>query len=138
MHRYELEDRHWALIEDLFPRKSRGRPWRDHRTVVNGVLWILFSGAPWRDLPGRYGPWQTVYRRFAHWRRDGTWEEILRRLQLKADRKGLLDYSQWNMDSTSVRATRAAGGASKRGTLHMSPPTMPWGFPAVEKAPKST
>jgi len=111
MHRYELEDRHWELVRSLFPAQSRGRPWRDHRTLVDAVLWVLFSGAPWRDLPERYGPWQTAYRRFAGWRRDGTWDRLLARLRLRADRAGLLDYAQWNVDSTSVRATRHAAGA---------------------------
>lgn len=126
MHRYELEDRHWALIEDLFPSQSRGRPWRDHRPLVDAILWVLFSGAPWRDLPERYGPWQTAYRRFARWRRDGTWGRVLARLQLKADQKGLLDYSQWDIDSTVVRASRAAGGARKRGPIRTSRPTTRW------------
>jgi transposase len=115
MHRYELEDRHWELIKKFFPTESRGRPWRDHRTVVNGIFWILFSGAPWRDLPERYGPWQTAHRRFVRWRRDGTWDRVLARLQLVADQRGLLDYAQWNIDSTIVRAARPAAGAKKRG-----------------------
>lgn len=114
MHRYELEDRHWDLIVDLFPRLSRGRPWRDHRTLVNAVLWILFSGAPWRDLPERYGAWQTAHRRFYTWQRDGTWQRVLSRLQLRADKAGLLDYAQWNIDSTSIRATRHAAGARQK------------------------
>ena len=114
MHRYELDDRQWMLIQRHFPATSRGRPWRDHRTVVNGILWVLFSGAPWRDLPQRYGPWQTAHRRFTRWRRDGTWDRVLRSLRLKADRAGLLDWAQWNFDSTSIRATRAAAGAQKR------------------------
>ena len=80
MRRYELEDEHWDMIANLFKRKSAGRPWRDHRTIVNGILWILFSGAPWRDLPERYGPWQTAHRRFTLWRRDGTWDRAARRV----------------------------------------------------------
>jgi transposase len=78
----------------VFPRESRGRQWRDHRTIVNGIFWILFSGAPWRDLPERYGSWQTGHRRFTRWRKDGTWDKALAKLQLKADRGGLLDYAQ--------------------------------------------
>lgn len=115
MHRYGLDDRQWSLIERFFPPKGRGRPWRDHRLLVNAILWVLFSGAPWRDLPERYGPWQTAYRRFAAWRADGTWEKVLHALRLAADEEGLLDYSQWNADSTSVRATRAAAGGGKKG-----------------------
>jgi len=115
MRRYELEDEPWEMIGDLFTRESRGRPWRDHRTIVNGILWILFSGAPWRDLPERYGPWQTAHRRFTRWRCDGTWDKALARLQLRADQKGLLDYAQWNIDSTSIRAAKPSAGAKKRG-----------------------
>ena len=117
MHRYELEDEHWDLIKDRFPTSSgrRGRRWRDHRTVVNGIFWILFSGAPWRDLPERYGPWQTAHRRLLRWRRDGTWERVLAALRAQADEKGLIDWAQWNADSTSIRATRHAAGARKKG-----------------------
>lgn len=138
MHRYELEDRHWELIRSLFPARSRGRPWRDHRALVNAVLWVLFSGAPWRDLPERYGPWQTAYRRFARWRRDGTWARALARLRLRADRRGLLDYAQWNVDSTSVRATRHAAGGQKKGGPRMSPPATPWASAAAGSARSCT
>jgi transposase len=115
MHRYELEDRHWALVEPLLPqRRTRGRWWRDHRQVLNGILWVLFSGAPWRDLPERYGPWQTAHRRLSTWRADGTWDRVLHRLRLRADHAGLLDYGRWLVDSTSIRSTRAAAGAPKK------------------------
>ena len=116
MHRYELTDEQWALISEFFPTAGRrGRPWKDHRTQVNGILWILSSGAPWRDLPERYGPFQTVHRRHLRWRLDGTWERVLASLRAKVDAKGLIDWSQWNADSTSVRATRHAAGARKKG-----------------------
>ena len=67
MHRFELQDWQWALIEDLFPSNDgkEGEPWRDHRVVLNGMFHVLHTSCPWRDLPGRYGPWQTVYDRFA-------------------------------------------------------------------------
>lgn len=115
MHRYELADEQWSRISHHFPPNGRrGGQWRDHRTVVNGVLWVLCSGAPWRDLPGRYGPWQTVYDRLRRWRLDGTWERVLRDLRAQADARGLIDWAQWNADSTSVRATRHAAGAPRR------------------------
>lgn len=119
MARYELKDEHWALVEPVLPpqrRLGRGGLWRDHRTVVNAVFWVLFSGAAWRDLPERYGPWQTAYDRFCRWRRDGTWdrERVLATLRLRADAAGLLDYTQYNADSTSVRAHAAAAGALKK------------------------
>ena len=116
MHRYELTDEQWALIKSFFPRNGkRGGQWLDHRVVVNGILWILCSGAAWRDLPERYGKFQTVHRRHTTWRRDGTWERVLQSLRMKADARGLIDWEQWNVDSTSVRATRHAAGARKKG-----------------------
>ena len=78
MRRYELADEHWELIADLFPpEQGKGRPWRNHRSMVNAMLWILNSGSPWRDLPERYGPWQTAYNRFNRWRQDGTFDAML-------------------------------------------------------------
>jgi len=104
------------LIKGSFPDSRRhGHPWRDHRQVLNGILRALFSGAPWRDMPEWYGPWQTGYDRYVRWRRDGTWERILRAPQLKANEQGLLDWSQRNVDSTSIRASRHAAGGGKRG-----------------------
>ena len=120
MARYELTDEHWALIEPLLPtqrRTTRGGVWRDHRTVVNGIFWILFSGAAWRDMPERYGPCKTAYDRVCRWRTDGTWERVLAALRLKADAAGLLDYTQYNADSTSVRASAFAAGAQKKRAL---------------------
>src|SRR6516225_12317720 len=73
--RYELNPQLWELIEPLLPHPTHhggpGRPWHDHYTIINGILWMLHSGAPWRDLPQRYGPWQTVSDRF-HWPASGT------------------------------------------------------------------
>jgi transposase len=117
MQRYELRDEHWALIEPLLPpqrRTTRGGVWRDHRRVVNGIFWVLFSGAAWRDMPDRYGSCKTAHDRLGRWQRDGTWDKVLKALRLKAGVAGLLDYTQYNADTTSVRATRAAGGAQKK------------------------
>ena len=118
MRRYELDDARWELIKDFFPTtRRRGRPWRDHRTILNGIIWLLSSGAPWRDMPEYYGPWQMVYDRFRRWCRDGTWDRILAALQMKLDERGLLEWAQWCIDSSSVRASRAAAGGGKRGAL---------------------
>lgn len=115
MRRYELEDWAWSMIESCFPPlRTNGRHFHEHRPIVNGIFWVLFSGAPWRDMPERYGPWQTAYRRFRDWRADGTWDRVLHRLRLRADRRGLLDYSRWNVDSTSIRSGRPAAGAPKK------------------------
>jgi transposase len=115
--RHELSDAQWALIEDLFPpeRGRVGHPWREHRTMLNGIFWILTTGAPWRDLPERYGPWQSVYDRFTRYRRDGTFERMLERLRLELDAKGLIDMDTWFADASIVRASKAAAGGRKGG-----------------------
>ena len=82
--------------------------------MVNGIFWVLFSGAAWRDMPERYGSCKTAHDRLGRWQRNGTWERVLAALRWKADERGLLDYSQYNADTTSIRATRAAGGAVKK------------------------
>ena len=116
MHRFDLQDWQWALIEDLFPSNAgkEGQPWRDHRTVLNGMFHVLHTGCAWRDLPERYGPWQTAYDRFARYRRDGTFDAILRRLRARLDKLGRIDWDFWCFDGTSVRAARCAAGAKKR------------------------
>ena len=116
MHRYELDDRQWSLVRPLLPpQRTRGRSFRDHRQVVHGILWVLFTAAPWRDMPDRYGPWQTAHKRLGRWRADGTWARVLRCLRLRANRAGLLDYARWNIDSTSIRSGHPAAGAKKKG-----------------------
>jgi transposase len=90
--------------------------------MLNGVMWILRTGAPWRDLPQRYGPWKTVYHRFREWQHRGILRKVLRRLQLKLDEDGYIDWDLWCIDGSHVRATRAAAGAGKRGATR-SPET---------------
>jgi transposase len=82
MSRLLLSDDHWELIADVFPEPAKtGRPLRDRRTIIDGILWILRTGAAWRDLPeDEFGPWETVYRLFDQWNSDGTLDEILSRL----------------------------------------------------------
>jgi transposase len=116
MARHELTDREWEAIHALLPSEKRpGRPWRNHRQVINGMLWVLATGAPWRDLPKRYGPWQTVYDRFARWRQDGTIQRIMTGVRENLDEEGLIDWDLWCIDGASVRAGRAAAGGGKRG-----------------------
>ena len=115
--RHELTDSQWARIAHLFPENQprRGRPWKDHRLVLNAILWVLKTGAPWRDLPERFGPYQSVWDRFDRWRRDGMLDRIFAHLQRDLDRHGLIDWSTFCVDSTTVRASRAAAGARKKG-----------------------
>jgi transposase len=114
--RHELSDGQWELVRDLFPAQGRGGKWSDHRTALNGVLWRLNTGAPWRDLPERYGRWQTVYHRFNAWRKAGLLDRLLERLQQRLDQAGLIETDLWCIDGTSVRASRAAAGARKKST----------------------
>lgn len=109
--RHELTDDQWALLADLFPIQKRGGRWSDHRTMINGLMWRLRTGAPWRDLPERYGPWQTVYHRFNAMRRTGLIDRLLERLQTRLNVQGLIDPELFCIDGTVTRAARAAAGA---------------------------
>ena len=116
--RYRLTDKQWGLISDVFgPPANTGRPRTDRRQVVDGILWILRSGAPWRDLPeDDFGPWETVYGLFNAWNADGTLVEILRRLQVSFIDAGKFDNELWCIDGTIVRAHRCAAGGGKKRT----------------------
>lgn len=106
----------WNLIADVFPRPAAiGRPRRDPRQVVDGILWILRTGSPWRDLPKEFGPWQTVWRLFDRWNSDGTLNEALGRLQTAFIDIGEIDNDLWCIDGTIVRAARCAAGGGKKG-----------------------
>jgi transposase len=86
---------------------------------VNGIFWVLRSGAPWRDLPERYGSWKTVYDRFRRWAEDGTLQSIVEKLQGELDAEGRIDWEQFNVDGTTVPASRSAAGGpadDKKGT----------------------
>jgi transposase len=119
LHRYDLSDEQWRLVEPLFPDRRHhgkaGHPWKDHRPLVNGILWHLHAGAPWPDTPERYGPWQTVDDRFNRWRKDGTWAKILDALLLRLGDDGLIARDLWFIDASVIRAGRAAAGAGKKG-----------------------
>lgn len=119
--RHDLTDEQWSRLEVLLPveRPSRrGRPWTSHRKVINGVLWRTRTGAPWRDLPGDYGLWKTVYGRHRTWSADGTWERLLRSLQAGSDR----GEDEWvvSVDSTVVRAHHHAAGAPKAAPMDVA------------------
>jgi transposase len=118
MSRHDLTDDQWELISDIFPpRASTGRPPTDRRMVVNAILWILRTGAPWRDLPEeQYAPWETIYGLFNAWNHDGTLDQILRRLQTAHVDVGEIDEELWCIDGTIVRAHRAAAGGGKKTT----------------------
>lgn len=116
-HRHELPLAQWKHIASFFPdlthHGARGRPLEDHRRLINGMLWRLHTGAPWRDIPESYGSWETIYGRFRRWRRDGTWAKILTHLLEELECRGRLGRHLWLVDATIIRASRAAGGAEE-------------------------
>jgi transposase len=120
--RHELTDEQWARLGPLLPpqRPRTGRPAKDHRTVLNGILWVLRTGAPWRDLPERYGSWQTVYSRFRRWRDAEIWDQVFRTLQTEAAHDATLDDSLSMIDGSSIRAHQQAAGAKKGATIRTS------------------
>lgn len=116
--RGEQTDAAWQQISPPLPKNGRkGKQWSDHRRVVGGILWRLRTGAPWRDVPECYGPWQTCYDRFVRWRRDGTWENLLSYVQAGADFAGELEWTV-SVDSTVARAHQHSAGARKRPSIH--------------------
>lgn len=118
LHRGDLSDRQWEKLKPLLPAQKAhtGKPAHDHRQIINGILWIQRTGAPWNDLPERYGKRGTVSSRFYRWQQQGIWQQILERLQQQADQTGQLDWEVHFGDSTVVRAHQHAAGA-KRGSL---------------------
>lgn len=102
-------------IEPLLPvGRRRGGQWRDHRQVINGILWKIRTGAPWRDLPERYGSWKTCHERLRRWTADGTWDRILDEVVVKDDAVGNVEWT-FSIDSSAVRAHQHAAGARKTG-----------------------
>ena len=118
--REELTDEQWAVLEPLFPELApledgRGRPPKDTRAVLNGVLWILRTGAPWHDMPTRFPPYQTCHRRFQEWVRAGVFRQALEALAEDLRSRGELDLSECFVDAAFV--------AAKKGALLWAPPS---------------
>jgi transposase len=115
MNRGDLTTTQWERLQPLLPPQKPhiGRPAHDHRTIINGMMWILRTGAPWRDLPERYGPWPTVASRFYRWQRAGIWERLFATLKRQADADGQLNWLLHFVDSTIIRAHQHAAGAKK-------------------------
>ena len=105
--RYEMTDEQWEQICSLFPVPKTGRPPKDNRLMFNAILWIVRSGATWRDLPERYGSWKTVYSRFCKWRDDGTLLTLFHALSADAD------YENLSIDSTIIKTHQHGTGAKK-------------------------
>ncbi|WP_186003045.1 MULTISPECIES: IS5 family transposase [unclassified Streptomyces] len=122
MERGDLTNGQWIRLEPLLPQGVKpGRPplWT-RRQLIDGIRWRTRTGALWRDVPERYGPWDRVYDLFRRWQRDGTWAQIVTRLQAEADAKGLITWDV-SVDSTVCRAHQHAAGAAKR-DLQKEPP----------------
>ena len=133
MRRHALTERQWERLRPLLPPPppGRGRPRRDDRTVVEGILWRLATGVPWRDLPERFGPWRTVYARFRRWQQAGVWDRVFATLQAEADGRGKVDWVLHFLDGTTVRAHQHAAGAKKGAVIR------PSGAPGAGSRPKS-
>jgi transposase len=109
----ELTDAQWAALQPLLPpqRPRTGRPNKDHRLILEAIVWLDRTGAPWRDLPREYGPWKTVASRFYRWRRHGVFDHLLAETQQLADAAGKLDWLTHFADGSVVRAHQHAAGA---------------------------
>jgi transposase len=109
MRRYEITDEQWGLIQHLLPGKEGdpGAHGEDNRLFVNGVIWVARTGAPWRDLPERFGNWNSVFQRFNRWSKSGVWERVFQAVQAP-DLEALL------LDSTIIRAHQHAAGAIQK------------------------
>ena len=108
----ELSDEEWKIIEPLLPELPsgvHGRPWRGNREVLDGILWILRTGAPWQDLPKKYPPYQTCHRRFQQWSMDETFKKVLTTITEQLEKRRQLNVSECSIDAKFV--------ASKKGAL---------------------
>jgi len=116
MPRKLLRDDQWKRIEAMLPGKvgDRGRTAGDNRLFVEAVLWIARTGTPWRDLPKAFGPWNSVYKRFARWSDSGVWHRVFEELARDAD------FEEVFLDSTIVRAHQHAAGAPKKTAIRRS------------------
>jgi transposase len=106
--RYDLTEFEWSVIEPLLPMDRRGPKPRDNRRVLNGIFWVLRAGAPWRDMPERYGSYTTAYNRFNRWRKAGIWDGLMDAIVKAHDGKVQM------IDSSIVRVHQHASGVKKR------------------------
>ncbi len=117
---YELDNQMWDLVVPLLAPSHMGRPVRDRRQVVNGILWKLSTRSAWRDMPSRYGPWKTVYERFRRWSADGTWDRLLARVQAHPDLATELDWSVECVASPPTASARVAATTAQQSSRNTS------------------
>ena len=120
----ELNDNQWGLIMPLLPaHKSRGRPRADDRVTLNAILWVLRSGARWKDLPRRYGSRSTCHRRLQEWQELGVWEHIWLRFLTILNQRGKVDWSQAFLDGSFVPAKKGERTSNTAGRARVAPYT---------------
>ncbi len=131
--RMVLSDEQWSRLEPLLPeRRTRGRPYKtDHRSTMEGIFWIMRTGAPWRDLPERFGNWITVYQRFRRWTERGVFARVFDSVAAQ------LDLSDAMVDGTFIKVHQHATGARKEEALPTSPDGDKPSAQAVEGLPRS-
>jgi len=116
MRRHELSDSQWKRIKDILPPERKpqgGRPAKDNRLVLNAIIYWLNTGVPWRDLPERFGSWNSIYSRFYRWTKQGLWEKLLSEL-IEQD---IVDDSTLILDSTTIKVHQHASGGQKKGLI---------------------
>jgi transposase len=116
MSRHEITDAQWAVIEPLIPKQKPGpgRKRNNDRQTLNGILVVLKTGCPWEDVPRAYGSPATCWRRFRHWARDGTWEQIWRALLGQLNAQGKLEWAQAFLDGSFVPAKKGVPASARR------------------------
>ena len=131
--RHAISDADWDRIKDLLPGREGQTGWlaEDNRRFIDAVLWIAKTGVPWRDLPERFGKWNSVWKRFDRWSRKGTWKFVFEALQ-DPDLEWLV------LDSTVIRAHPCAAGAKKNQMGPVARMNKRWAAAEVDSAPKST
>ena len=137
----DLTDEQWDVLKPILPvppprPDGRGRPWRDPRAILNGMLWILRTGAPWQDLPPRYPPYQTCHRRFQAWGRSGVLERIRRALATDLEERGGLELSECCIDGTFVVA-KTGGSEWERPRGARGRRSWPWPTVLVFRSPST-
>lgn len=131
--RFDLTDKEWAVIEPLLPPTRQGGVRSDDRRILSGIFYVLRTGMPWDDLPERYGPHTSVYNRFNRWSKQGIWQTIFEEVQARFPAGAEM------IDSTSIKAHRAAAGAEKGGSHRPSAPRKKRSAcPAADAPRKST
>jgi transposase len=130
-HRHAIADNDWERIKDRLPGRPGQTGWLagDNRLFIDAVLWIAKTGAPWRDLPERFGNWNSVWRRFDRWARKGTWRLVFQTLQ-DPDLEWLI------LDSTVIRAHPCAAGAPKKRTAPAAKTNKPWDAVVAGSGPR--